>query len=64
MDMIITFKDAKNTRYIRHTSHFVKQGVRYKFHIVVWISTQSTVADGMTKVLTRKDQHIDRDQED
>jgi hypothetical protein len=53
--MFTTFKDTKNARHIRRIFHFVKQGVQDEWHTLVWISNQSMVADGMTKVLAKKD---------
>ena len=55
VDMSITFKDTKNSRHIRRRFHFVKQGVEDEWHLLVWLSNVAMVADGMTKVLPKKD---------
>jgi hypothetical protein len=55
VDMIITFKDMKNTRHVRRIFRVVKQCVQYEWPTLVMISNQSMVADGMAKCLAKKD---------
>jgi hypothetical protein len=55
VDMSITFKDTKNAMYIMYRFYFVKQRVQNAGQPIVWISNQSMVADGMSKVLSKKD---------
>jgi hypothetical protein len=55
VDMSINFKDTKNARHTMRRFHVVKQGVQDEWQTLVWISNKSMVADGMTKVLAKKE---------
>jgi hypothetical protein len=55
LDIIIIFKDNKNARHIRRIFIFLNQGIHNEWHTLVWIINQSMVADGMAKMLAKKD---------